>query len=145
MLFQVQLVILFSCVQAGSSSWASEATITETQVQATGLSNNTAYEWHVTADCGDYSVVCSFTAGDSGSGACGSGLVFGGTSLNVYPNPVDQILTVELPASEEAATHLTLVDMMGKVVNVQKIAKGHLYDYCRYATTSSWYLLCKSR
>ncbi|MGB1619445.1 MAG: fibronectin type III domain-containing protein, partial [Flavobacteriales bacterium] len=36
---------------AGASTWASEATTTETTINATGLTNNTTYEWQVRANC----------------------------------------------------------------------------------------------
>lgn len=104
---------------AGSSVWTSEATVTETSVTASSLSNNTTYEWQVRSNCSgtssDYAPVCSFTAGDSNSSSCGGNRLME-TWVKAYPNPTTGQLFVQVQMEIGQGLQMTLLDGMGRSV-----------------------------
>lgn len=53
---------------AVTSSWITAGNTTSPTYNLTGLSINTAYNWHVKTDCSNYSVTASFTTSGSGGG-----------------------------------------------------------------------------
>lgn len=105
---------------AGSSSWTSNATVTETSVTASSLNNNTTYEWQVRSNCSggassEFSPICSFTAGDAGSSACGGNRMMD-TWVKAFPNPTTGQLFLQVQMEAESGLTIQLLDGMGRSV-----------------------------
>lgn len=104
---------------AGSNNWTSEATVTETAVTASSLSNNTTYEWQVRSNCSgassDFSPICSFTAGDSNSSACGGNRMIE-TWVKAFPNPTTGELFLQVQMEVNDGLTIQLLDGMGRAV-----------------------------
>ena len=78
--------------QAGASTW-STGTSSGTQLDATGLTKNVAYEWQVRSNCGSSNSAyasSTFTAGQSGRDAGNS------LDVNIFPNPTRDILNIQI-------------------------------------------------
>ncbi len=116
---------------AGTTTWSSEATTSETSITASSLSNGTTYEWHVRSNCnGDqsaYSPICSFTAGQSSSSSCaGERAVLAG--VTVYPNPAGSMVRIEAEMNGEAPVTVTLTDALGRVALTRQLGGDLVMD-----------------
>ncbi|NNE28652.1 MAG: T9SS type A sorting domain-containing protein [Saprospiraceae bacterium] len=93
-----------------------------TSINISGLSNGTTYEWQVQSVCGGESSaysspVCSFTAGNSGSGACTSSRVAVlAPSFEIFPNPATDQINVHVSDAISGTTSISILDLYGKVV-----------------------------
>ena len=110
----------------GSSNWQVLNT-GSSNITVSGLSNNTTYEWGVRANCGgtssDYSATCTFTAGNSGSGACGNNrLGLTEQTMSIFPNPASTFLNVEMDFSAHEVVALQIVNIYGKVLVTENVA-----------------------
>ena len=104
-------------VENSNSNWNSKTT-SGTSTSISGLNNNTTYEWRVSADCSDASAICSFIAGNSGSGACGNGRFSGEATndLTLFPNPATNWLMVEINSLSTEKRYLNVIDTNGKTL-----------------------------
>ena len=111
-------------IRTVGGSWSSASTA-NTNISATGLSNGTTYEWRVQATCSgstsDWSVICSFTAGDKNSGDCGNTRVIASEEMKVYPNPASNVLHVDYRLADNTSAQLAIVDMYGRMISVQTV------------------------
>ena len=96
--------------EAGKN-WRNKST-SSTSVKLGGLKRNKTYEWHVRAICGTtnsaYSTLESFVGG---VGRFASDA----TEFMIYPNPANNIVTVQLPGEEVYS--IRLFDLTGKLLN----------------------------
>lgn len=106
---------------AGSASWTSEATTSETGITASSLSNNTTYEWQVRTNCAsgssDYAPTCSFTAGDSNSSACNNARLGAMSWVEAYPNPTNGRLTLNMHMEMGEGLSAAVFDATGRVLH----------------------------
>ncbi len=83
--------------EAGQTNW-NVFTTTSTNITITSLSNNQAYDWRVRSVCSggatsEWSSVCNFQAGNSGSGDCAPRLaLYTNEELSLYPNPARDVI-----------------------------------------------------
>lgn len=96
----------------GATNWTT-ATTTTTDVTFSGASAGVTYEYRVRANCngtwGSYSATASYNFRAAARTAEISG-------LTIYPNPVSDMLTIELPTVEAAKVQIQLIDVLGRVV-----------------------------
>ena len=115
-------------LRPAGGSWQS-FTASGSNLTISSLSNGTTYEWRVTTNCsGESSTVsstCSFTAGNSGSGACGSNRMITGEEVRLYPNPASDFLSLELNMELDADFQVTVLDMYGRVMNTKVYGPTH--------------------
>ena len=90
-----------------------------------GLDSSTMYEYYVVCndDCNTTSSVESFTTLFDGI----TELNFGST-VNVYPNPVSDILTIEINADITAGSVISIISMQGQVI-YQETVKDNVSEY----------------
>jgi len=90
-----------------------------------GLDNLTQYEYYVVCgdDCETTSIVNSFTTLANGI----TELNFGST-VNVYPNPVSDILTIEINAKITAGSVISIISMQGQVIYSETV-KDNVSEY----------------
>jgi hypothetical protein len=94
-------------------------------ITLTGLDSETLYEYYVVcADaCGTMSTVESFTTSVDGINELGFG-----TNVNVYPNPVSDKLTVEINATVNEGSVISIISMQGQVI-YSEVVKENTSDY----------------
>ncbi len=106
-------------IRAVGGTWQSSNT-GGTNTTVSSLSNGTTYEWRVAANCtgttSDFSAICSFTAGNSGSGACGSTRIITKDALHLFPNPAQDQLFVNLGIDIEEEFTLSIHDLNGRLI-----------------------------
>lgn len=102
----------------GSNGSASGNT-TGTSVTISGLSKNSSYTWTVSTNCGSSSstaVSATFIAGQSARIDGEDGVI------NLYPNPANNLLNIDLVSFVEEQAEVVLMDLSGRVV-VRKTIK----------------------
>lgn len=96
----------------GNSSWTT-ATTTGTAVNFNGASSGTTYEYRVRANCngtfGSYSSTGTYNFRAAARTAETQGIV-------IYPNPVADKMTIELPEVEASTVQIQMIDVLGRVV-----------------------------
>ena len=129
---------------AGSASWTSEATTSETSITASSLNNNTTYEWRVRSNCnGDasaFSPICSFTAGDANSSSC-AGERSALAEIIAYPNPADASVRVEVMLGGDVPVSLVVADAFGRLVIERQVVDGAFVDLDVSALDAGIYLV----
>jgi hypothetical protein len=129
---------------AQGSSSVKTLTTTSTQVNLNGLNINTTYEWKVRANCSsiwsDYSTTESFVAGFTGSSTYvqedeqnlseGNNLDKTAVLINftAFPNPTTGILTINFESTGESATHVSIMDMQGRVLMQLSNDMGNIFS-----------------
>jgi hypothetical protein len=107
--------------KATSATWTT-GTVTSNSKTIAGLTAGTAYEFQVSANCG--APGGSFNTAFSASGTWTSANAKGATvatevsndALNIYPNPTQDELNVDLTVTQFSNVVVKLVDMSGRVV-----------------------------
>lgn len=100
--------------QVGASTWNTAST-SSTSLKATNLTKNAQYEWGVQADCSGGTTSgwasSSFTAGTS------SRLTPGTIGMSVYPNPANQLFTVEFNTELDEQVEIFIINVTGKLMS----------------------------
>lgn len=114
---------------AGSVNWEVFPDKTGTSLGFRGFSVGVPYEWEVQAVCSSgpttWSGTCTFVAGDSASGNCGSAALLTDLStLKVFPNPATDLIRVSYSIESEEKLELRLVDITGRTVERRIVAPG---------------------
>ena len=107
--------------EAGQTNWNDFST-TNTNITITSLANGQSYDWRVQAVCGsdvsDWSPICNFVAGNSGSGDCAARLADIGKDMEIYPNPaIETIRIANVDAS--LIDNVQIIQLNGKVLNTK--------------------------
>ena len=97
--------------QGSTGSWTTKNT-TSTSTTATGLANNSAYDAEVRTICGSNQSAWVATVINVAVGTRLGNV----PAILVYPNPVQDIFTVEFTAVESERVNIRLMDIAGKTV-----------------------------
>ena len=117
--------------EAGQTNWNSFNS-SSTDITISSLSNNQSYDWRVRSVCSggatsDWSEVCNFEAGNSGSGNCAPRLaLYKNEDLKVYPNPAHDVIRLSKIDFDRIA-NLQLFNVNGSQVfssNNSNVANG---------------------
>jgi len=87
----------------------------------TGLSASTAYEWKVKGQCAagwkDFTTTMSFTTLSTKEETENSEL----TEINIYPNPVGDVLNFSVPLAQSGMLQVNIIDLMGHIIISESI------------------------
>ena len=113
--------------EAGQTNWSDFST-SNTNISITGLTKNVSYDWRVQAVCGGdlspWSSVCSFTAGNSSSGGCGSRLIVDlDKDVILFPNPATETISIT-DIDQASVTNVQIMSLNGKVMTTASVQEA---------------------
>ena len=116
--------------EAGQTNW-NDFSASSTKITISGLSNGQSYDWRVQAVCGGdlsaWSSICSFTAGNSSSGDCGSRvLVDINKDVILFPNPASETISIT-DVNQESVINVQIMGLNGQAMitaSVQDAIRG---------------------
>jgi hypothetical protein len=99
--------------RSSTTTWGNPVTTTGVSIKATGLTKNVSYDIRIRTNCGTTQSVYATKTFIAGQSARQTGDL---VEFNFYPNPANDLLTIELTSSFSELSEVLVMDMSGKIV-----------------------------